>query len=392
MVLSRGSSETGAAISPGGGTELAAAASSSTRADPLPPASTKAGSSTTDSEDIGFLDDEPEIPLTLRQKLTRGLGGFACFALVVGMGVLLPLSFNVLGVNQIGLVRNTITNRLDAGTLFRGGRHFTGLGRAFLAFPATVQAIDFSTQSAGDDSLRLGPIRARTQGQLLSIECSLWYRLDAENVGELYLKRGTRYGADLSKEVRQAVAETASQWETVDFFTQRQAIREAMRDATRARLQANDWAVELVDFWLWGVAVPARLDVAIERKLEVEQLQITALNQQAIAFVHADTEVLTNLTLLSAARLHDEASADARRVVGGARAARFAGVTSALALGMGSLAQSLEWGAAATMRWLWWSVAAEASTRVVLPPTASGAASSSPWSAGVERRVAEEWE
>ena len=188
------------------------------------------------------------------------------------------------------------------------------------------------------------------------------------------------------------MAETASQWETVDFFTQRAAIREAMRDATRARLQANDWAVELVDFWLWGVAVPARLDVAIERKLEVEQLQITALNQQAIAFVHADTEVLTNLTLLSAARLHDEASADARRVVGGARAARFAGVTSALALGMGSLAQSLEWGAAATMRWLWWSVAAEASTRVVLPPTASGAASSSPWSAGVERRVAEEWE
>ena len=169
------------------------------------------------------------------------------------------------------------------------------------------------------------------------------------------------------------MAETASQWETVDA-TQRQAIREAMRDATRARLQANDWAVELVDFWLWGVAVPARLDVAIERKLEVEQLQITALNQQAIAFVHADTEVLTNLTLLSAARLHDEASADARRVVGGARAARFGGVTSALALD-GSPAQSLDW-AAATMRWLWWSVAAEVSTRVVLPPTASGAASS----------------
>ena len=51
------------------------------------------------------------------------------------------------------------------------------------------------------------------------------------------------------------------------------AKRLATRDeaeATRARLQANDWAVELVDFWLWGVAVPARLDVAIlqERVLE----------------------------------------------------------------------------------------------------------------------------
>ena len=42
MVLSRGSSETGAAISPGGGTELAAA-SSSTRADPLPPGLHKSG-------------------------------------------------------------------------------------------------------------------------------------------------------------------------------------------------------------------------------------------------------------------------------------------------------------------------------------------------------------
>merc|ERR1719502_2524998 len=106
---------------------------------------------------------------------------------VLGLGVIFPLSWQTLPYSEMGLDFNTITGKLDTSRSYERGRHLVGIGHIFLRFPRTVQVIDFggATELVSETQLTSIPV-VSADGQLVSVACSVWFRLAPDQLGELY--------------------------------------------------------------------------------------------------------------------------------------------------------------------------------------------------------------
>ena len=207
-------------------------------------------------------------PSNLLPKCTaRRCAGSTCMAVVVlGLGVIFPLSWQTLPYSEMGLDFNTITGKLDTSRSYERGRHLVGIGHAFVRFPRTVQTIDFAQSSELDSGTSLTSVPViSADGQAVSLECSVWFRLVPDQLGELYNRYATRYASQVAKAARQGITEASSLFDTVDFYRARATVREAMKAAVAAELAR--YPVEFVDLWLWNAEMPSRLDEAIVNKL-----------------------------------------------------------------------------------------------------------------------------
>lgn len=54
---------------------------------------------------------------------------------------------------------------------------------------------------------------------MVRLECSVWYRLVPDRLGELYSRYATRYAPNITKAARQGFTEASSLFDTVDFST-----------------------------------------------------------------------------------------------------------------------------------------------------------------------------
>ena len=186
--------------------------------------------------------------------------------LVLGLGIIFPLSWQTLPYSEMGLDFNSISGKLDTSKAYERGRHLVGIGHAFVRFPRTIQTIDFaqSSELVSGTSLTSIPVIS-ADGQLISLECSVWFRLVPDKLGELYLRYATRYATNVAKAARQGITEASSLFDTVDFYRSRDAVRAAMKREVAAELAS--YPVEFVDLWMWKAVVPTRLDDAIVNKL-----------------------------------------------------------------------------------------------------------------------------
>ena len=156
---------------------------------------------------------------------------------VLGLGVIFPLSWQTLPYSEMGLDFNQISGKLDTSRAYERGRHLVGLGHVFITFPRTIQTIDFAQASELETETSLTSIPViSADGQMVRLECSVWYRLVPDKLGELYSKYATRYASNVAKAARQGITEASSLFDTVDFYQSRARVREAMKLAVAAAL------------------------------------------------------------------------------------------------------------------------------------------------------------
>ena len=130
---------------------------------------------------------------------------------VLGLGVIFPLSWQTLPYSEMGLDFNQISGKLDTSRAYERGRHLVGLGHVFIKFPRTIQTIDFAQASELETETSLTSIPViSADGQMVRLECSVWYRLVPDKLGELYSKYATRYASNVAKAARQGITEASA--------------------------------------------------------------------------------------------------------------------------------------------------------------------------------------
>ena len=176
-------------------------------------------------DDIGLLESTSLLPRCTPRRC--GCGTILTI-FVLGLGVIFPLSWQTLPYSEMGLDFNQITGRLDTSRTYERGRHLVGLGHVFVTFPRTIQTIDFAQASELETETSLTSIPViSADGQTVRLECSVWYRLVPDKLGELYSRYATRYASNVAKAARQGITEASSLFDTVDFYQSRTRVRES---------------------------------------------------------------------------------------------------------------------------------------------------------------------
>ena len=317
---------------------------------------------------INYNERASVMPTCSRRRTIVGVVGFTVF---IGLGVIFPLSWQTLPYSELGLDFNSVSGFLDTSKTYERGRHLLGIGHVFMRFPRTVQTIDFAPANALETDTQLTSIPVvSSDGQLVSIQCSVWFRLVPADLGELYLRYSTRYASNLAKAARQAITEAGSLFETTEFYQQRITVRETMRDAVAASFEA--YPVEFVDLWLWQVTVPDRIEDAILAKLLTEQLKQTMLFTQQATLVEQQTQNHVALSAVEEAHLLQDAQASALLATATAEATATNVTGTAMADGLSVLRSGLGWHGTNAVKWLWWDTAKSAALRWVTPELDAG--------------------
>lgn len=312
---------------------------------------------------INYNERGSVMPTCSRRRMVVGALGFAVF---IGLGVIFPLSWQTLPYSELGLDFNSVNGFLDTSKTYERGRHLLGIGHVFMRFPRTVQTIDFAPANALETDTQLTSIPVvSSDGQLVSIQCSVWFRLVPAELGELYLRYSTRYASNLAKAARQAITEAGSLFETTEFYQRRIAVRETMRDAVAGSFAA--YPVEFVELWLWQVTVPGRIDDAILAKLLSQQLKQTMLFAQQATLVEEQTLNFVALSAIEEARVLQGAQASALLETATAEATATNVTGRAMANGLSGLRSGLDWHGTSALKWLWWDTAKSAALRWVTP-------------------------
>jgi len=183
-------------------------------------------------------------------------------------GVLLSFMISSLDYNEVGLNYSGIFSSVEKKT-FTSGIHLLGIGHYFLKFPTTVQSLEFSNNRGAD----LPTINCRTQdGLTLSLEVSYQFRIQQENLYSIYMRFGTDYKTYLLRETIDAISDVATRYPSVQFFTDRFPISQAMQVELAAALKTKAF-MDVVFFQLRSVDLPDRYEDAI-RKTEVTKQDI----------------------------------------------------------------------------------------------------------------------
>lgn len=125
-------------------------------------------------------------------------------------------------------------------------------------------------------SIRLKDIKetvtaTSSEGLDLSIDVSLQYRLESNQAQSVYTSIGTDESEIVISRFRAIIREITANYLAKDIYSEkRQAIAQQMREELQRNLEPLGFTVE--DTLLRQVTLPEKIKVAIEQKLEAEQL------------------------------------------------------------------------------------------------------------------------
>lgn len=165
-----------------------------------------------------------------------------------------------LSPNEYGITRNYITGSTGSEVI-RGGLHFTGPFKGFVAFPAAQASLLFSNQPLTDRPA----VRTRTGadphdpdsgGQPIAISCALQYQFIQSELRTVYLSFGS-YDAARQRFLLLAgnmVGNAAQEFTPQDFWQRRDVIAERMLKQinhtlwTQGHVMATRFEIMKVDF------------------------------------------------------------------------------------------------------------------------------------------------
>lgn len=157
--------------------------------------------------------------------------------------------------------------------VYENGRHFPGLGSFFVKYPRKFQYVEFSSSSDGGS--RNGAVGVWSKdGQEISIEAGFYFAVRKANVLDMYYKYKDGFVPVIEDVAANAMRDIATQFDTLEFFTNRSAIDTLMTQELQARVSACCFA-DVQVFNLLAIDVPTRFGTAVENVVISEQERTT---------------------------------------------------------------------------------------------------------------------
>jgi len=205
----------------------------------------------------------------MNKDLLKCCGCLGFVSLITGI-ILICVSFQYVEYNQYSLKKNTLTNKVFTDQIYDNGRYVMGPSVTMLYFERDYQKIQF----AGDSALSV----ANDDGTGFYITLTYFYRIQKENITQLYNKFGLNYRSKILSLSQSTLKNTAIIYSIDDYLTNREMITSAMKTNVSKTLE-NIW-IDVDELQLHEVLFPEvvktkYLDAAIQlqtnAKMEYEQ-------------------------------------------------------------------------------------------------------------------------
>jgi len=185
-------------------------------------------------------------------------------ALLIMAIVLIAISFQQLGANEVGLDYSGNSLTIDTGTLYESGLHFLGVNHHFLVYRKDVQELDMRA----DNNLM-----ARTvDGLQVELDSRIFFRLSIskENLASLYLMFGDDYFTAYEDISRSIIRDVAANFTAFEFWTFRDLIQTTMENTLRLKLV--DFFCNIEQFLLSNFELPEAFQEAITQTEVAKQI------------------------------------------------------------------------------------------------------------------------
>lgn len=217
-----------------------------------------------------------EFPALFRNKIFLISMGIMCGVGILMMLIMLPESFSYVNWDELAFQKNTLSNTVDRETVYTNGRYFWGLSTEPLTFPSIYQKISYRGNDllvfagSGDDANNTAQA-----GLEFGIECDVFYRLQPENLKEIFNDFGTAYHERFVDSIKASIKNTAPEFTVDDYILRRQDISERMREEINHDIQNLNLQIDEHKFVLLSVHFPARLlnkfEATVMKDLEIDK-------------------------------------------------------------------------------------------------------------------------
>lgn len=201
--------------------------------------------------------------------------------LVVLIVVIVPLIVTSLGDvewDQFAFRKNTVTNLVDRSRVYTFGRHMWGPSTTSVVFPRYYQLIEFKGNDlqvfAGKGNNTMDQNSTTTAGLEFAIECSIWYRLNENNLADIFDSWGLTYHDRFVDAVRASLKNTAPEFSVDDYVERLREIetrlfQEVNKDLMDLKIQIEKGKLVLKRVSFPG-SVLGKYEETVLKKVEIE--------------------------------------------------------------------------------------------------------------------------
>ncbi len=209
-------------------------------------------------------------------------------------------SYEKIEENQMGLLRNSFTGKVDTTTVYESGLHMVGLTGEFILFPKTIETILYKN-GEGSDSGHL--TITSFDGIDISLEISFDYKLIPSQIGDLYTNYTENYEARYVQKGRSVLRDVASTFKSTEFIQNRTMIGNVMADNLSEAF--TTFYAHVFNFNLRDIQLPENIVAGWESiQLEIlKQQEELEANQTAIIKGQTEkylTELAAELAIIEA--------------------------------------------------------------------------------------------
>jgi regulator of protease activity HflC (stomatin/prohibitin superfamily) len=198
---------------------------------------------------------------------------------------------------QYGITINKISKSIGTET-YENGRYIIGPFNSFIRYPANLVTYEFSDSRTADSA----PLETRTQEGLSLVLCvSFQYRLQKQNITDLYNLANIDYVGTLVRISRDTILKVASGYNANDYWVDRKKIGEKMKQELSGQLSkvfANCTALQLL-----RIDLPKSYeDSIVQTQVENQKISMREFEQQAelirqnISVIRSDAQAQIRVT------------------------------------------------------------------------------------------------
>jgi hypothetical protein len=229
--------------------------------------------------------------------------------------ILVPMHFSYVDINNLGLRKATTSGEVDTDQAYTTGRYGWGVTKTALNFENTWRRVSFSGSTA---------TRVFTDAGEITIGVAFYYVLTKEGLPRTFEAFAKNYDAIIRKQALDAIKNTASNFTTIQYQSQRSNISRLMHGALNATLSSLvHVAVPYEGFYLSEIVLPTSVLTKRIESFEQEQQQVTQgfqlRNQQYrlataqnVSRIDREVDVVRSQSTVTAQGLRDAARNRAR--------------------------------------------------------------------------------
>ncbi len=255
--------------------------------------------------------------------------GIVC-CLTVTIVIVVFSSFEYIDYNEYAFKKNTISNTVNTEVVYENGRHFWGLFTTSIVFPRDYQVVTFE-----------GLVVSDAEEKAFRIDVSFWYRLQKDNLANLYQQFGESYEGTILSKAQSTIKNVVPLYTVQEVLDDRQEITAVMNQNLMAEMaeiwievEENKFQIELVT--LEQSTISKFLDAAIllqendQKEFEQEAELIRQNTTKFVKEIEAETTLITREAEANYDKTIEIATANAQELTSNARGLGIATVVNGM--------------------------------------------------------------